>query len=286
MLRLRNCDIFVKKNKMLKHILKFIISQKKRIIFLTNQVPTSRESFFSVGIQSTRFRSKNLIFYSEVLDRNTRADILLQKMEQPLLSKGVSIDKWVVSIEKQVNPNNGLFCFKVFGRLLLSKPLQTYVTDFFSSEGYNVEYRGVKKKVSFDETLWSLATTQNYYNTFDSGANFACDSLPVSIKVLLLWQHSIVLFVIGEFKRGGIEASPEGLVQNRCIRLMFSYLCMEAEHNLNKWLLEKNPLHTSKGNNNSQNQSLIYLLYVENQQELDSLRNVIREFNKLLKKLI
>jgi hypothetical protein len=270
---------------MLKQILQLIILQEKKAYFLTGKVLNSKESFFSVGIQSTRFRSKSLIFYSEVFDQNTRADIFLQKMEQALLVKNVSIDKWVVSIEKQVNPKNGLFCFKVFGRLLLSKPLQTYVTDFFSSEGYNVEYSGVKKKVSFEETLWSLATTQRSYNTFDSGANFACNCLPVSIKVLLVWQHSIVLFIIGELKRAGIEASRKELVQNRCIRLMFSYLCTEAEHNLNKWLLEKNPLHTCKGNNNSENQSLIYLLYVENQQELDSLRKVIREFHKLLKNL-
>ncbi len=38
-----------------------------------------------------------------------------------------------------------------------------------------------------------------------------------------------------------------------------------------------------KGNNNSENQRLIYFLYIENQEKLDSLRNVIREFNKLLK---
>jgi len=270
---------------MSKQLLQFIILQEKKVFRLTSQVSNSKESFFSVGIQSTRFRSKNLIFYSEVFDGNTRADILLQKMERRLLSKGVCIDKWVVSTEKQINPKNGLFCFKVFGRLLLSKPLQTYVTDFFSSEGYNVEYIGVKKKVSFEETLWSLATTQRNYNTFDSGANFACDWLPVSVKVLLLWQHSILLFIIGELKRGGIEASRKELVQNRCIRLMLSYLCTEAEHNLNRWLLQKNPLHTCKGNNNSENQNLIYDLYVENQQELDSLRNVIREFNKLLKNL-
>jgi hypothetical protein len=184
---------------MLKQLLQFVILQDRKVFFLTSQVPNYKQSFFSIGIQSTRFQSKNLIFYSEIFDKNTRADILLQKMQQPLLSKGINIDKWVVSIEKQINPKNGLLCFKVFGRLLLSKPLQTYVTDFFSSEGYDVKYSGVNKKVLFEETLWSLATTQRNYNTLDSGANFACDELPVSIKVLLLWQHSILLFIIGGY---------------------------------------------------------------------------------------
>jgi hypothetical protein len=204
-------------------------------------------------------------------------------MEQLLFSKGISIEKWVISIEKQINRENGLLCYKVFGRLLLSKPLQTYVADFFSSEGYDVEYCGVNKKVSFEETLCSLATTQRNYNTLDSGANFACNELPVSIKVLLLWQYSILLFILGEFKRGGIQGSQKEFVTNRCIHMMFWYLCTEANHNFNKWFSQTNPLHIRKGNNNSENQNIMYLLYIENQKELDSLRNVIREFNKRLK---
>jgi hypothetical protein len=267
----------------LKQLLKFIVLQERRVFSLTGQVPNSKESFFSVGIQTTRFQSKNLIFYSEVFDKTIRADILLQKMEQPLLSRGITIEKWVVSIEKQINREKGLLCYKVFGRLLLSKPLQTYVTDFFSSEGYDVEYCGVNKKVSFEETLWSLATTQRNYNTLDSGANFACDELPVSIKVLLLWQFSILLFILGEFKRAGIEGSQKEFVTNRCIHMMFWSLCTEANHNFNKWLSQTNPLHMRKGYSNSENQSIMYFLYIENQKELDSLRNVIREFNKRLK---
>jgi len=267
----------------LKQLINFIVLQEKRVFSVTGQVPNSKESFFSVGIQLRRFQSKHLIFYSEVFDKNIRADILLQKMEQPLFSKGISIEKWVVSIEKQINRENGLLCYKVFGRLLLSKPLQTYIADFFSSEGYDVEYCGVNKKVSFEETLWSLATTQRNYNTLDSGANFVCDELPVSIKVLLLWQYSILLFILGEFKRGGIQASQKEFVTNRCIHMMFWYLCTEANHNFNKWFSQTNPLHIRKGNNNSENQNIMYFLYIENQKELDSLRNVIREFNKRLK---
>jgi hypothetical protein len=269
----------------LKQLTKFIVLQERRVFSLTGHTPNCKESFFSVGIQTRRFQSKNIIFYSEVFDKNIRADILLQKMEQPLFSKGITIKKWVISIEKQINRENGLLCYKVFGRLLLSKPLQTYVTDFFSSEGYDVQYCGVNKKVSFEETLWSLATTQRNYNTLDSGANFACNELPVSIKVLLLWQFSILLFILGEFKRGGIQGSQKESVTNRCIHMMFWYLCTEANHNLNKWLSQTNPLHTGKGYSNSENQSTIYLLYIENQKELDSLRNVIREFNKRLKNL-
>jgi hypothetical protein len=270
----------------LKQLINFIVLQERRVFSLTGQVPNCKESFFSVGIQLRRFQSKHIIFYSEVFDKNIRADILLQKMEQPLFSRGISIEKWVVSIEKQINRENGLLCYKVFGRLLLSKPLQTYVTDFFSSEDYTVEYSSVNTKILFEETLWSLASTQKHYNSLDSGAVFACNRrLPVFVKVQLLWQRSINLFIIGEFKRAGIHVkeSENQSVQIRFIRLMVSCLSTEAGHNLNKWLSQKNPLHTHKGSNDSENQALIYLLYVDYNEELTFLRNIINELKKFLK---
>jgi hypothetical protein len=170
--------------------------------------------------------------------------------------------------------------------LYLSKQLDTYLPDFFSSEDYTVEYSSVNSNILFEETLWALASTQNHYNSLDSGAVFACNSrLPVFVKVQLLWQRSINLFIIGEFKRAGIQVkeSREQSVQIRFIRLMFSCLSTEAGHNVNKWLSQKNPLHTHKESNDRENQALIYLLYAEYNQELIFLRNIINELKKFLK---
>jgi hypothetical protein len=205
-------------------------------------------------------------------------------MQQPLLSKGIYIERWVISIERHVNPVNGFLCFKVFGRLLLSKPLITCRRDFFSSEDYTVEYSGAKH-TSFDETLWSLASMQENYNSLDSGAVFVCNELPVLVKVQLLWQRSINLFIIAEFKRAGIQVkeSQDQSVQTRFVRLMFSCLSTEAGHNLNKWLSQKNLLYAHKGSNDSENQALIYLLYVEYKEELTFLRKIINELKKFLK---
>ena len=267
----------------------FVVFHQERVFFLTGQVLNSKESFFSCSVVKKQVRNKNVKFYSEVFDRSTRADKFLKIMQQPLLPKEISIERWVISIEKNINELNGFPCFKVFGRLLLSKPLSTYATDLFSSEDYTIEHCGARgvDDTSFDETLWFLASTQRNYNSLDSGAVFACDRLPISVKIQLLWQRSISLFIIGEFKRTGLQVkeSRDDSVQTRFIRLVFSFLCREAGHNLNKWLSQKNPLHTHKGSNDSENQALIYLLYIEHKEELVFLRDIINEFNKLFKEL-
>jgi hypothetical protein len=275
------------KNKMvLNKICSFVVFHEKRVFHLTGSFLNSKEYFLHSIKVNKRFHGSNLKFYSEAFDSSTRADAFLKIMEQPLLSKGINIERWVISIERHVNPLNGFLCFKVFGRLFLSKPLTTSLPDFFSSEDYTVEYSSVNTKILFEETLWSLASTQKHYNSLDSGAVFACNRrLPVFVKVQLLWQRSINLFIIGEFKRAGIQVkeSQYQSVQIRFIRLMFSCLSTEAGHNLNKWLSQKNPLHTHKGSNDSENQVLIYLLYVEYNEELTFLRNIINELKNFLK---
>lgn len=266
-------------------ICSFVVFHQKRVLFLTGHFLNSKKCFFpGAAVVNKQFRGVNLKLYSEVFDSSTRADTFLKIMQQPLLSKGICIEKWVISIERNVNPLNGFLCFKVFGRLFLSKPLSTRVTDFFSSEDYTVEYSGVKHK-SFDETLWSLASTQENYDSLDGGAVFACNELPVLVKVQLLWQRSINLFIIGEFKRAGIQVkeSRDPSVQICFIRLLFSCLRTEIDHNLSKWLSQKNPLQTYKGSNDNENQALIYLLYLEHKEELVFLRNTINESKKLLK---
>ena len=274
------------KNKIvLNKICSFVIFHEKRVFHLTGQFLNSKKSFLSSIKVNKQFRGINVKFYSEVFDSSTRADAFLKIVEQPLLAKEINIERWVISVERHVNPLNGFLCFKVFGRLLLSKPLSSSLTDFFSSEDYTVEYSSVNNNTLFDETLWSLASTQKHYNSLDSGAVFACNRLPVFVKVQLLWQRSINLFITGEFKRAGIQVkeSQDQSVQIRFIRLMFSCLSTEAGHNLNKWLSQKNPLHTHKGSNDSENQALIYLLYVEYNEELAFLRNIINELKKFLK---
>ena len=271
---------------LLNKICSFIIFHEKRVFYLTGQFLNSKKCFLPGTKVNKQFRGINLKFYSEVFDSSTRADTFLKIMGQPLLPREINIERWVISIERQVNPLNGFLCFKVFGRLLLSKPLSTSSIDFFSSEDYTVEYGIADKNTVFDETLWSLASTQRHYNSLDSGAVFACYKLlPIFVKAQLLWQRSINLFIIGEFKRAGIqveESSRDQSVQICFIRLMFSSLSTEAGHNLNKWLSQKSPLHMHKGSNDSENQSLIYLLYVEHHEELTFLRNIINELKKFL----
>jgi hypothetical protein len=273
-------------NKILLHkICSFVIFHEERVFHLTGQFLNSKKCFLGSIKVNKRFRGINVKFYSEAFDSSTRADSFLKIMEQPLLSKEINIERWVISIERHVNPLNGFLCFKVFGRLLLSKPLSTSLTDFFSSEDYTVEYSSGNSKTLFDETLWSLASTQKHYNSLDSGAVFACNRLPVFVKVQLLWQRSINLFITEEFKRAGIQVkeSQDQSVQTRFVRLMFSCLSTEAGHNLNKWLSQKNLLYAHKGSNDSENQALIYLLYVEYKEELTFLRNIINELKKFLK---
>jgi hypothetical protein len=62
-------------------ISRFIIFHQNRVSFLTKEVFNSKKCFFPVTVQKTQFRGKNLLFYSEAFDKNTRADIFLQKME-------------------------------------------------------------------------------------------------------------------------------------------------------------------------------------------------------------
>ena len=269
----------------------FVVFHEKRVFLLTGQVLNSKKCFFPDTVANKRFRVRNinLKLYSEVLDSSTRADAFFKKIQQSLSSEEIHIDKWVISIEKQIDPLYGALCFKVFGRLLLSKPLSSSVHDFFSSEDYTVEYIGVNK-TSFEETLWSLATKQENYNCLDSGAVFFCNNLPVSVKTELGWRCSINSFIIGELHRAGIEVKESQdkffeSVKIRFFRSVFSFLCKEAGYNLNKWLSEKNPLYTRKGSNNSENQALIYLLYIEHNGQLAFLRNIIYEFKKLLKEL-
>lgn len=275
------------KNKMvLNKICSFVVFHEKRVFHLTGSFLNSKEYFLHSIKVNKRFHGSNLKFYSEAFDSSTRADAFLKIMEQPLLSKEINIERSVISIERHVNPLNGFLCFKVFGRLDLSKPLDTSLPDFFSSEDYTVEYSSVNSKILFEETLWSLASTQKHYNSLDSGAVFACNrGLPAFVEVQLFWQRSINLFIIGEFKRAGIHVkeSENQSVQIRFIRLMVSCLSTEAGHNLNKWLSQKNPLHTHKGSNDSENQVLIYLLYVEYNEELTFLRNIINELKNFLK---
>ena len=294
-----NFDIrfFIVKNlarmKTLKYskICRFLAFHQKRVFLLTGQLLNSKKCFFPDAVANKRFRIRNinLKLYSEAFDSSTRADAFFEKMQQLLSSEEIYVDKWVISIEKQINPLDGLLCLKVFGRLLLSKPLRTSIPDFFSSEDCTVEFTSVNK-TSFEETLWLLATRQENYNCLDSGAVFACHNLPVSVKVELVWRRSINLFILGELKRGGIEIkeSQENFlysVKLRCVRLVFSFLCKEAGYNLDKWLSQKNPLYTYKGSNNSENQALIYLLYVEYNAQLFFLRNIIYELKKLLQGL-
>ena len=269
----------------------FLVFHKERVFLLTGQLLNSKKCFFPDTVANKRFRIRNinLKLYSEVFDSSTRADVFLKKMQQSLSSEEIYINKWVISIEKQINPLDGLLCFKVFGRLLLSKPLRTCRRDFFSSEGCTVEYINVDN-TSFEETLWSLVTKQENYNCLDSGAVFACSNLSGWLKVELVWRRSINLFIMGELRRAGIEIKgPQEnflyFVNLRVVRLVFSFLSKEAGYNLDKWLSQKNPVHTHKGNNDSENQALIYLLYIENNEQLFFLRNIIHELKKLLQEL-
>jgi hypothetical protein len=269
----------------------FLVFHEERVFLLTGQFLNSKKCFFPDTVANKRFRIRNinLKLYSEVFDSSTRADAFFKKMQQSLSSEEIYINKWVISIEKQINPLDGLLSFKAFGRLLLSKPLITCRRDFFSSEGCTVEYINVDN-TSFEETLWSLATKQENYNCLDSGAVFACNNLSGWIKVELVWRRSINLFIMGELQRLGIEikGSQENFlyfVKLRAVRSAFSFLCKEAGYNLDKWLSQKNPLHTHKGSNDSENQSLIYLLYIENNGQLFFLRNIIYELKKLLQEL-